>query len=240
MFTVFRRELGQYFASPIAYLIAAAFLLMTGILFNNDLTLALGVRPLDAAVVPEFLSFGLIFFAPLLTMRMIAEETREGTMELLLTAPVSDTAIVLGKFLAAWAFYSFLLALTFGYQVLIMVFTSYIPDLGQAIAAYMGIWLYGGAALAIGLTFSAVSENQIVAAFLSITVLMLLWLGEFAAQSVASIELARVIRELTVQGHFATSFAHGLLRAEDIAYFAGIIVVMLFITIRIVESRRWR
>lgn len=145
LWTIFRRELGQYFATPAAYLIAFAFLLLTGLIFNNDVTLSLGERRADPAVVPGFLSFALIFFAPLLTMRLLAEESREGTLELLLTAPVKDFDIVLGKFLSAWFFYTLLLMVTLVYQVILVIIT--VPDLGHAAAAYIGIWLYGGAAL---------------------------------------------------------------------------------------------
>lgn len=238
MWTIYRRELGQYFSSPTAYLIAFAFLLLTGLLFNSDLTLSIGVKAADPAIIPFYLSFFMIFFAPVLTMRMLAEESREGTLELLLTAPVTDSAVVFGKFLAAWTFYSLLLFLTLAYQIILASVTR--PDLGHATAAYVGIWLYGGATLAVGLFFSALTENQIVAAFLSIAVLLMLWLGDLAGEVVANLELARVIRQLTLQGHFSSSFAFGLLRVEDVAYFAGMIVVMLFVTTRVIASRRWR
>jgi ABC-2 type transport system permease protein len=230
--------MGQYFASPTAYLIVFGFLLLTGLLFNSDLTLSIGVKAADPALIPFYLSFFMIFFAPVLTMRLLAEESREGTLELLLTAPVSDSGIVFGKFLAAWAFYSLMLALTLVYQFILVSITN--PDVGHAIAAYLGIWLYGGATLAVGLFFSAFTENQVVAAFLSIAALLMLWLGDLAGEVVANLDLARVIRQLSLQGHFSSSFAFGLLRAEDVAYFAGLIVVMLFITTRVVASRRWR
>lgn len=235
---IFRREVGQYFASPAAYLIAFALLVLTGLLFNSDLTFSLTQKAADPALIPSFLSFAMIFFAPLLTMRMLAEESREGTLELLLTAPVSDTAIVIGKFLGAWFYYTVLLLATFIYQFILLAITQ--PDLGHALSAYIGIWLYGGATLAVGLLFSSLTENQIVAAFLSMSTLLLLWLGDLAGEIVANLDLARVIRQLSLAGHFSTSFGVGLLRAEDIAFYAGIIAVMLFVTIRVVESHRWR
>jgi ABC-2 type transport system permease protein len=238
---IFQREVGQYFVSPVAYLIAFAFLMTTAVLFNNDLAISVTRKPVDPAAIPIFLVLALVFIAPLLTMRLLAEESREGTLELLLTAPVKDSDIVFGKFLSAWFYYSVLLGLTFLYQIIVAVITpENRPDFGLAVSAYIGIWLYGGAALSVGLMFSAVSENQIVAAFLSTAVLLLLWLGELAGQIVASIDLARIIRVLTMPGHFTASFALGIVRAEDIAYFAGMIVIMLFITIRVVESHRWR
>lgn len=235
---IFRREVGQYLVSPVAYLIAAAFLFLTGFLFSNDLVASVTVKPASPAVVPAFLAFALVFFAPVLTMRMLAEESREGTLELLLTAPVRDSDIVLGKFLGAWFYYTLLLALTLVYQIILLSITQ--PDLGHAISAYVGIWLYGGATLSVGLFFSAITENQVVAAFLSTAALLVLYLGGLAGQIVANIELARLINQLTLQGHFVSSFAYGLVRAEDVAYYAGMMIIMLYITIRVVESHRWR
>ncbi len=235
---IFRREVGQYFVSPVAYLIAAAFLLLTGFLFNNDLVVSVTVSPASPAVIPAFLTFGLIFFAPLLTMRMLAEESREGTLELLLTAPIRDIDIVIGKFLSAWFYYSLLLALTLIYQVILVSITQ--PDLGTAASAYIGIWLYGGATLSVGLFFSALTENQVVAAFLSTAVLLILFLGGLAGQIVSNLDLARLINSLTLQGHFNSSFVYGLVRGEDIAYYAGMMAIMLFMTVRVVEWQRWR
>lgn len=235
---IYRRELGTYFTSPVAYLIAAAFLLYTGIAFNQDLAFAITVRPVDPALVPRILTQMLILVAPLLTMRLLAEETREGTLELLLTAPVSDASIVLGKFLAAWTYYTFLLALTLVYQV-ILVRISF-PDMSHTLGAYIGIWLYGGATLAVGIVFSALTESQILAAFLGMIALLILYFGESVGQIVANIDLAQIIFNLTLQGHFTPTFAEGVIRGEDIVYYAGLIVVMLYLAMRLVESRRWR
>lgn len=235
---IFRRELSQFLTSPFAYVIAAAVLLFTGILFNRDLTISFGTKPADPALVPSVFSFAMVFFAPLLTMRMFAEERREGTMELLLTAPVNEYSIVIGKFLGAWAYYSLVLLITLVYQVVLVIITQ--PDLGHTAAAYIGIWLYGGATLTVGMVFSALSENQIVAAFLSMIALMLLWLADQAGVLISNIDVARVVRTLSLQGHYSTSFEAGLIRLEDAAFFAGIIVVMLYIAAQIVESQRWR
>jgi ABC-2 type transport system permease protein len=228
----------QYFASPIAYLLAAAFLLLTAFLFNSDLTFSVNTKAVEPALIPDALSFMLVFFSPLFTMRMLAEENREGTLELLLTAPVRDGDITFGKFLGAWFYYTLLLLATSLYQLILVRIST--PDLAHTAGAYIGIWLYGGATLAVGLLFSALTENQIIAAFLSTAVLMLLWLGDLAGQIIANIDVAWLFRTLSLQGHFSTSFSVGLIRAEDVAFFAGIIVITLFITIRVIESKRWR
>ncbi|MCU0465325.1 MAG: Gldg family protein [Anaerolineae bacterium] len=228
--------MAAYFTSPIAYLIAAAFLLVTALIFNTNLTLSVTQNPVNVAEVPNALAFFMIFFGPVLTMRLLAEEAREGTMELLLTAPVSEWAIVVGKFFGAWAYYSLLLLLTLVYQVILILATS--PEVGQAVSAYIGIWLYGGAVLAIGLLFSALTDSQALAAFLSIAVLTLLYLGEAAGQIVANLDLAALIRTLTLPGHYVGSFAVGLVRFEDIVFFSGVIVIMLYGALRALESHR--
>lgn len=238
LWTVFRREISQYLTSPVAYLIAAAFLLVTAIVFYSNLTMSVTLSPVNPAAVPASLSFFLVFFAPVLTMRLLAEESREGTMELLLTAPVSARAIVLGKFLSAWAYFSVLLLITLIYQVILILATT--PELGQSVSAYIGIWLYGGATLAIGLLFSALTENQVVAAFLAISALLLLWLGDLIGAVVSNLQTAQILRALTLQGHYATSFAVGIVRLEDFVFYAAAIVLALFFTIRAVEARRFR
>lgn len=236
--TIFRREMSQYFTSPVSYLIASAFLLVTAIVFFSNLTLSVTLAPVNPAAVPGSLAFFMIFFAPVLTMRLLAEESREGTMELLLTAPISERAVVLGKFLSAWCYFTLLLAITLIYQVILILATT--PELGQAASAYIGIWLYGGATLAIGLLFSAITENQVVAAFLAISTLLLLWLGDLIGSLVGSVQAAQLIRSLTLQGHFTTSFAVGIVRLEDFVFYAAAITLALFLTIRAVEARRFR
>jgi len=228
--------MAAYFTSPIAYSIAAAFLLITGLIFNANLTLSVTQNPVNTAEVPNALSFFMIFFGPVLTMRLLSEEAREGTLELLLTAPISERAVVIGKYLGAWAYFSLLLLMTAVYQVILVIITQ--PEIGQGISAYIGIWMYGGAVLSIGLFFSALTDSQVLAAFLSIATLVLLYLGEAAGQIVANLDLANLIRTLTLPGHYSGSFALGLVRFEDIVFFAGVIVIMLYGALRALESHR--
>lgn len=235
---VFRREISSYLTSPFAYVIAAAVLLLMGILFNRDLALSISTKAPDAAIVPTAFSFTLIFFAPLLTMRLLAEEKREGTLELLLTAPVPDSSIVIGKFFGAWAYLTGLLLITLTYQIVLIGIAQ--PDVGITVSSYLGIWLYAGATLSIGILCSALTENQIVAAFVSMITLFILWISDQAGQVITNIDIARIIRTISLQGHFSTSFAVGLLRAEDVAFFAGIMAIALFAAIRAVEAQRMR
>mgnify|MGYP005840320455 CR=1 FL=1 len=242
IFAVFKRELWLYFRSPIAYAIAFAILFFLGLLFNGYIAQANQRFPADSTYVPSLLTFLMFLIAPLLTMRLIAEETREGTLELLMTLPMSEGQMIVGKFLAAWGYYTFLLLLTVVFHIL-MVLVG-IPDLGAAFGAYFGAWLYGGAVLAVTMIWSAVTEDQIVAAFLGAATVLVLYLAEIAAIWIASNQstasAADFVRELGLQAHYGPTLAQGVIRAEDIAYFILMIVGSLFITTRIVETRRWR
>lgn len=243
VWAVFKREVALYFRSPVAYAIAFALLFFLGFIFNGYLAQVNGQFPADPTFIPGLVTFLLFLIAPLLTMRLLAEESREGTLELLMTLPMRDSAFVVGKFLAAWFYYTILLALTLVHYLLLTQVG--IPDAGAAFGAYLGAWLYGGAVLAVTMIWSAVTEDQIVAAFLGAATVLVLYLAEIAAIAVSgsattSPALANFIRELGLQAHYEATMARGVLRAEDIVYFLFLMIGALFITTRIVETRRWR
>ncbi len=242
IFAVFKRELALYFRSPVAYAVAFAVIFFLSILFNSYVTQANGQFPADATFAPGLLTFLLFLIAPLLTMRLLAEESREGTIEVLMTLPMNESHFIIGKFLAAWAYYTVLLLLTLVYYFILT--TIGVPDRGQALGAYFGAWLYGGAVLAVAMIWSAVTEDQIVAAFLSAATILVLYLAEVAAIWVAGQQTASgaadFIRELGLQAHYNATLAQGVIRAEDIVYFIFMMIGALFITTRIVETRRWR
>jgi ABC-2 type transport system permease protein len=240
VWVIFKREMRQYFTSPIAYLVAFAVLFLTGITFTSDLRSRNGYGPADGTVVLSFFAFIMVFLIPLLTMRLLAEESREGTIELLLTMPISDSDIVLGKFFGAWVYYTLLLAFTVINQVVLFAVGN--PDFGAVIAGYIGVWLYGGAVIAVGMLFSALTENQIVAGFLSMAVLFILWLADSVGLLVdaLSVDAASFIRALSLRSHISTSFLMGMFRLEDVIFYGGLMTLMLFVTAQIVASRRWR
>jgi ABC-2 type transport system permease protein len=238
MWIIWRRELAAYFASPIAYFLIFAALLMMGLAFNNDVAVRNGIQPTDGAEVLRYLAQFTLFLAPLITMRLFAEENREGTIELLMTLPVRENSIVFGKFLGAWAFYSVLLSLTIIHQAVLIWLSP--PDLGVVIASYLGLWLLGGAMIAVGMVFSAFTDSQIIAAFTSGVALLLLWQADQVGGVLTNRPLAEFIRLFSFQSNFSYSFAIGFVRLENIVFFLGIIALMVFITIQILESRRWR
>ncbi len=235
---IFRRELAQYFNSPIAYFVAFAVLLLTGFTFNDDLAARNGRAATDAALPLIYLAQFSVFFVPLLTMRLLAEENREGTLELLMTLPLQDYQIVLGKFLGAWAYYSILISLTVVHQVLLVWLSP--PDLGVAFAAYIGVWLFGGACIAVGIFFSALNENQIVAAFLGMAALLILWQADLVGNVISNRSLAEFVRGISFQSNYSYSFAIGIVRLDHTVFFLGVAGVLLLATAQIVQSRRWR
>jgi ABC-2 type transport system permease protein len=244
IFAVFKRELGLYFRSPVAYAIAFALLLFFGLLFSNSLSQANQQAPADQVnYIPSVLTFLLFLVAPLLTMRLLSEEAREGTLEVLMTMPITEAQFIIGKFLAVWAYYTVILLLTAIYYVVLTMVG--IPDTGRAFGMYFGAWLYGGAALAVTLIWSAVTEDQVVAAFLGAATVLVLYLAEVAASAISNLpnvnaNLGSFIRELGFQAHYDSTMLNGVIRAEDVLYFVFMIVAALFITTRIVEVRRWR
>lgn len=252
---VFKRELKLYFRSPIAYAVTFALLLLFGfytsstiaqmVAINSQPDLSQGVAFNSGYLVVVSLNlwiFLLFITAPLLTMRLLAEENREGTLEVLMTLPMPDSAIVLGKFFAVWALYTLQLALTLLPILLIMPASSL--DIAATGIAYLGAFLYGGAVLAIAMIFSALTKDQVIAAFLSASLILILYLAEFVAiwasgQS-ATLFVVNLIRELSLQAHYQATLLQGILRVEDLVYFLFVMILALFITTRLLESRRWR
>jgi ABC-2 type transport system permease protein len=240
---VFKREVGLYFRSPVAYAIAFALTLFLSLIFNSYLVQANQRFAAEPSFIPSLLTFLLFLIAPLLTMRLLAEESREGTMEVLMTLPMSEASFIVGKFLAAWFYFTVLLAITLIYQFIL--FLVGVPDLGVVFTAYLGAWLYGGAVLAVTMIWSAITEDQVVAAFLGAATVLMLYLADFAAiwvsgQATGASGAADFVRELGLQSHYDATMLNGILRVEDILYFVFMMIGALFITTRIVETRRWR
>lgn len=231
--TIARRELNAFFVSPIAYIVAAAFLALSGYLFS---VILIGSR--QASMTDLFFNVNIIllFIAPLLTMRLLADEQNKGTLEILLTAPVRDWEVVLGKFLAALALFGIILLCTLIYP-LILYYSGGHPDLGPIASGYLGLLLIASAMLAIGTLTSSLTENQIVAAVMSFGILLLLWIID-AAGNIAT-GAAAVLAALSLNGHY-NDFARGAINLEDVVYYVSLTVGALFVATRALESRRYR
>ena len=232
------KEIQVYFGTPIAYIVGMIFLALTGIFF------AAGVVPSENNPFPEatlgnFLQWSTIFLillAPALTMRLLAEEQKLGTIELLLTSPVRDWEIIIGKYLASFVFLLVMLALTLYYPLLLYVFAE--PDSGPIWSGYLGLVLYGAAALAIGMLTSTVTSNQIVAGFVAMGIIAALSFVDVSSDLVGGVASV-LINEIGLRSHYE-DFSRGVVDTKHVVYFLSVTAVFLFLAIRALEFRRWR
>lgn len=238
---VARRELGAIFVQPIAYIFAIMMTLIVGLLFSAQISFPVfqgsGPPPTLSQVLNTF-CFLAIFGAPAITMRLLSEEQQTGTIELLMTLPLRDIEVVLGKFLAAFISYGVVVALTLIYPVVLLRFGN--PDIGPLITGYLGVLLWGAAILGIGLLASAMSENQINAFMLAFGLILVLYLTTIPAQLFAvDPPWSTILSEMSLQSHL-NGFLNGLITAKDVLYYLIITAISLFAAARVLESRRWR
>ena len=180
----------------------------------------------------------LLLIGPILTMRLLAEEQKLGTLELLLTAPVRDEEVVLGKFLAVMGILLVMLLLTFYFPLLLLLFSE--PDFGPILTGYLGMFLLSSCFLAVGLLASSLTSNQIVAAVLGVGVLLLFWLLGGASSFLESIPAAQAVVEyLSLSTHFG-DFQRGVIDSRGVLYYVTFTAAALFLAMRSVEMRRWR
>jgi len=231
--TIAKREIQAYFVSPIAYVVSAAFLAITGYLFSMILYYSR-----EATMRYLFLNMTtiLLLIAPVLTMRLLAEERSKGTVELLLTAPVRDWEVVVGKYLASLALFAAMLALTVYYPIILNVYGN--PDIGPIWGGYLGLLLLGATLLSLGLLTSSLTSNQIVAAILGFALILGFWLFGGVGGVVGG-SLKSLVQYMDLSQHFM-DFPRGVIDTKDIVYLLSVITGSLFLTTRIVETRRWR
>ncbi len=246
-----RKELRSYFTSPVAYILLTMFAVVFGFFFWNALALLrdrrhgiADARPNvphesertgDSAFTAERQRFGL-FFVPMITMRLFAEEKRTGTIELLVTSPVRDIEIVIGKWLAAMLLYACLLLFTAVNFAFLFRYGN--PDWKPLAVGYLGLLLLTGALLAIGTFISTLTKNQIIAGAVTFGVCILLWVLEWVS-GYDSAGWAHVLSYMSVITHF-DSFGRGVIDSKDAIFYATVIFLGLFFTVRSMESLRWR
>lgn len=233
-FAIAWKETKSYFSTPTAYVVGAMYLALTGVFFVSEVTSPFAEATMRGVI--QWSSLFIVFLAPLLTMRLLAEEQKLGTLELLLTSPVRDWEIVLGKYLAALSTLVVTISFTLFYVLLLFVFGS--PDVGPVASAYVGLLLYGAAALAIGLMASSLSSNQIVAAVVGIGVLLMLQFIDRVSIIVEGLG-SQVLSGLSMSAHFS-DFTRGVYDTSHIVYYLSLSTVFLFLTVRSLETRRWR
>jgi len=233
------REYRRYFATPAAYAVAFFFLLILGLLFYTSLIGALinqfppGV---DAVLGP--LVFLLLFATPAITMHLVAEEQRMGTIELLLTAPVKDWEFVVGKWLGGFLFLLTLVGITLIYPFVLNFMVSPGIDQGPLLTGYLGVILICASIVAVGVAISSLFSNQVAAFFVTLGVMLLLWI--ISAPSQATGAGSELLNYLDFRRHFYSTFYTGVLAVEDILYYLSLTALFLFFGSVMVESRRWR
>ncbi len=249
--TIAARDFRSYFTSPIAYIVIAGFMAIMGWMFFFNLShfnmqnmqyqqynMGKGMSITDGIIRPLYGNMNVIFLfmVPFITMRLFAEERKIHTLELLMTSPVKLSEIILGKFLSSLLLVTIMLALTTIYPVVLFITGN--PDLGPIVASYAGTFLLAGCYLSIGILFSSMTENQIVAGALTFAAGLFFWLVSWATQSAGPV-WSDILTYLSLISHFS-NFSQGLLNTTDIFYYLSFIFVGLFLTHRVLDSYRWR
>jgi ABC-2 type transport system permease protein len=231
--TIAGRELISYFGSPVAYVVAAAFLAINGFLYGVIIS---GSKQADMSFVFSDMGIVLLFVIPGITMRLLAEEQRMGTIELLLTAPVRDWEVIVGKFAAAMALFLLMLVPTGLYVLFLMLWGH--PDSSTILTGYVGIILVGAVFVSIGLLTSAITQNQLVAFLIAFVVSLILWLIDGLSSNFTGTG-GNVLTYLALQQHLS-NFESGSVQSQDIVYLLSMTICALFLATRLLETRRYR
>jgi len=230
-----RRELSSYFYSPIAYVAMMLFLLASGFLFWNDFEPG---QPVTMRTIFEWMVWLLVFVIPVLSMNLLAQEWATGTIETMMTAPVGEVDMVLGKFLGLLSFFVVLLLPTLVYLIMLAIYGR--PDYGTIFTGYLGILLVGCLFISIGLFCSSLTRSQVVAAVAAAAVLFVATIVPWWAGSRTSV--VGIWRTLVDQGVYNRygDFAKGIIDTGNLVFFLALTTVFLFLTTKVLESRRWK
>ena len=245
-----QREVNAYFVSPIAYVLIGFFALLFGWFFYVPLAFfvqqssQMGMNPTQALNINQMLvgptlmntTVIMLFLFPLITMRTYAEEKRSGTIELLLTSPVTDVEIIIGKFLGAILLYAAMLAVTLIHIAILFIFGD--PEWKPIATGYLGLLLMGGCFLSLGLFISSLTKNQIVAAMATFAVFLMLWVINWISTFVGP-TTQTVLQYLSLTEHF-DDFAKGIIDTKHVIYYLSFMAFGLFLTVKSVDSERWR
>lgn len=244
---VFRKELKSYFYSPVAFVVLFVFLIISGIFFflylqsfaqaqtDPRLTLTDEVVNLNESVIRPFfgtISVVLLLLIPIITMRLIADERRGFTAELLFTLPVRITSIIIGKYLSSLALFCIMMMLSAVYMLVLIKYGN--PDPWPILSGYLGLFLMGGSFLAVGLFASSLTENQMIAAVITFGILLVFWI--MGATSAAG---DSVVGYLSVINHFE-DFSKGVIRLNDAVYYLSFTFLALYLACIVLDSERWK
>ena len=258
MYAVYIKEVKSYFSSQTIYVISAAFMLVIGSTFKNEFIKFsvesmrilrymwdYGSGGMDLIninvvvhIVFNYINFFLLLIVPLLTMRLYSEEKKNGTMELLMTSPITTFQVLMGKFLSCLSIYSIMVLLTSVFILILSIQSQWQLDIRPVISSYLGTILFGAAIIPIGIFFSSTTENQITSAFITMFVLLALWMIIFSAQFF-SYPLSEIIAFISISEHL-DSFKRGFIGVKHIFYYISMSVFWMFLSWMSIESARWR
>lgn len=240
IWTIARREYRLYFDTPMAYMVAFLYLVVLGVIFYFNLVTAIYQQfaPTVQAVVGPMVTL-ILFLTPALTMRLLAAEHGEGTIELLLTAPVRDWELIVGKWLGAFAFMATLLLITLIYPMILHQFVDPGIDQGILITNYLGLLLMSAALLAVGVAISSFFRNQTAAFFATLGVMLLLWLIGIPSQASGGAG-SSIWLYLDFRSHFFNTLYRGIIDLSDVVYYLSLTALALFLGSLSIEIRRWR
>jgi len=230
--SIFKREVASYFISPMAYVMGAVFLMLSGYFFS---VILLATHSASMQGVLGNMAVIFIFIAPVLTMRLLAEERKLGTDELIMTAPVSITSIVAGKYLAAVFTYLVYLAVTLIYPAILIKYGS--PDMGPIYSGYLGMFLFGAGCLAVGTFSSSLTDNQMVAGIIGFGLLLFFWILGWA-DAIVTGPVGDTLANLSLLKRF-DDFQKGIIDLSGVLYYVSFIFIFLFLAVRVIDSRRW-
>jgi ABC-2 type transport system permease protein len=232
------KEFRLYFGSWMAYALLAGWALIGGYVFQQTVMTAARYNQFSLIPVYQLLIVILIFITPLLTMRLLAEERNTGTIELLFTSALTEWQVALGKFCGAFSFFGVMLLLTLHFPLFALRYGSI--DTGPVWGSYIALLCVGGAAIAFGLFCSSLTESQVVAGFLTFGGLLLSWLlASLSAPELSGVPWAVFLAQWSIYAHFE-NLMKGAVDSKDIIFFLSVIVLFLFATVRVLESRKWR
>ncbi|MBI4470908.1 MAG: ABC transporter permease subunit [Acidobacteria bacterium] len=257
LLAIYRREMGGYFVSPIAYVVVGIFLLLAGYFFYNILSILVersfmaqmqaqrfGQPPemdVPSMVFRNF--FGIVstiilFLIPMLTMSLYAEERKRGTLELLMTSPITELQIVMGKFLAALCLFVVMLLPTLGYHILMGLYSEPAPPWRVMCSGYLGVFLLGAALISLGSFISSLTESQIIAAVMTFALFLLLWVLDAGVRG-ATTASGEVLQYLSILRHF-DDFAQGVIDTSSLVFYVSLSGLGIFLTLRTLDAMRWR
>lgn len=234
--TMAQHEIGAYFLSPIAYAVSAIFLFSAGLAFGLG-TVTQGGEASMRGLFDFWIILILAFVLPMLTMRLMSEELRSGTIETLMTVPITEAEVVVGKFLGAFAFFVILLASLLVFPIMLGRYGSL--DLGLLTCHYIGLLLLGALYISVGLFFSTMTKHQVISVLASFTLLALMTFASHALAQQTEGWIKVLLQQLSIRTHFQ-DFVRGTLDLNHLVFFVTTTAFFLFISVKTLETRRWQ